>query len=140
MRGLAVGGPGLVAVGWSGSWDDAVAAVWTSPDGVTWSRVPDDGRASDGAWNGQMWAVTAGGSGLVAVGYDGLDGDFDAAFWTSSDGVTWSRVRDDGRASDGAWNGQMWAVTAGGPGLVAVGSARPGEDSDAAVWVTSTEY
>ena len=40
MRSVTVGGPGLVAVGLSGfeqlGWD---AAVWTSPDGFTWSRM-----------------------------------------------------------------------------------------------------
>ncbi len=41
MSSVTVGGPGLVAVGQAGS-AGAKAAVWTSVDGVTWSRVPRD--------------------------------------------------------------------------------------------------
>ncbi len=46
MNSVTVGGPGLVAVGWDGPYFDAVAAVWTSPDGITWSRVPTTRRSS----------------------------------------------------------------------------------------------
>lgn len=40
------------------------ASVWTSADGITWSRVPH-GDAVFG--NGEMCSVTVGGPGLVAV-------------------------------------------------------------------------
>ena len=143
MSSVTAGGPGLVAVGVA--WDHpsrdpevypGYAAVWTSPDGATWSRVPHDeavfGEAS-------MSSVTAGGPGLVAVG----DGDLGAAVWTSPDGVTWTRVPHDqavfGEAS-------MSSVTVGGPGLVAVGTGGPAyvwhydvyevELIDAAVWTS----
>lgn len=60
---------------------------------------------------------------LVAVGYQPGDvrsggGSLRAAIWISSDGRTWSPVTDlpSGRGD------QIQAVTAGGPGLVAVGS------------------
>ena len=39
------GGPGLVAVGWDMS-EDPDATVWTSADGITWSRVPTTRRSS----------------------------------------------------------------------------------------------
>jgi len=42
MMSVTVGGPGLVAVGLDESSGDKDAAVWTSPDGITWSRVPHD--------------------------------------------------------------------------------------------------
>jgi hypothetical protein len=56
------------------------AAVWTSVDGIIWTRVPHDeavfgegvGFGSEGFQG--MNSVTAGGPGLVAVGFDGLDG------------------------------------------------------------------
>jgi hypothetical protein len=85
-------GSGLIAVGVS----HGQAAVWTSPDGVVWSRVPHDealfgapiptevlGRASDHGVRYGMTAVAAGPSGLVAVGADGPD---NAA---PEDGIVW---------------------------------------------------
>ena len=43
---VATGEPGLVAVGHDGAWSGSggpgqPAAVWTSPNGLTWTRVPD---------------------------------------------------------------------------------------------------
>jgi len=113
MRSVTVGGPGLVAVGWSRSH----APVWTSVDGMTWSRVPSDeivfaGQVEPPA----VLEVTAGGPGLVAVGAGGRGRD--AAVWTSVDGITWSRVPHDEAVFDGV---EMNSVTVGGPGLVAVG-------------------
>jgi hypothetical protein len=132
---LSVGGPGLVAVGsvLIDEWDDTDAAVWTSVDGITWSRVPHDEAVFGDEGAPLMFDVTAGGPGLVAVGYvlsDGWD-DTDAAVWTSVDGITWSRVPHDEALFGG---GTMSSVTAGGPGLVAVGSA--GSWDDAAVWTS----
>ena len=127
MNSVTVGGPGLVAVGSANS----APAVWTSVDGITWSRVPHN----EAVGGGSMSSVTSGGPGLVAVG----SFEPNAAVRTSADGVTWSRVPNDeavfggvmgaGAASGGA---TMNSVTAGGPGLVAVGS----EDIGAAVWTS----
>jgi len=83
--------------------------------------------------------VTAGEPGLVAVGSDGSFVDADAAVWASFDGITWSRVAEDEAALGGAGDQLMESVTAGGPGLVAVGSDGPFGDLDAAVWVAATE-
>jgi len=64
-----VGGPGLVAVGFDSAdecgWD---SAVWTSSDGLTWSRVPDERNCSIWGPYDRMLSVTVGTSGLVAVG------------------------------------------------------------------------
>ncbi len=125
IHGVAAGGPGVVAVG-----EDAnTAVVWTSPDGTTWSRVPDaDGFPDDTA---QIHDVITGGPGLIAVGYS-VDTEGSAGtVWTSSDGVAWTRTA---FPIDGG-QGAMQAVTAGGPGFVAVGSVR-GDDVDAAVWTS----
>jgi len=128
MSSVTVGGPGLVAVGSYGS--PRVAAVWTSPDGITWSRVPHDeavfGGEDDGYYGQSMSSVTAGGSGLVAVGSDVGR----AAVWTSLDGITWSRVPHDEAVFGGAG---MSSVTVGGPGLVAVGGA---DGERAVVWTS----
>ena len=136
MFGVTAGGPGLVAVGYDGPGGDEDAAVWTSPDGITWSRVPHDETLLGGEDDQVMWSVTAGGPGLVAVGYDGSAGDADAAVWTSPDGITWSRVSHDEAVMGGDGFVVMLSVTARGPGLVAVGSAQSGGDEDAAVWTS----
>jgi len=146
MSDVTVGGPGLVAVGSAGveadEDADAVAAVWTSIDGLTWSRVAHDEAVFGGADSQQMHSVTVGGPGLVAVGsvvqlWDSPVGS-DAAVWTSVDGIIWSRVAHDETVFGGADNQQMHSVTVGGPGLVAVGSAGLSEvaDADAAVWTS----
>ena len=137
MAGVAVGGPGLVAVGWDESGGDPDAAVWTSSDGITWSRIPHDESIFGGEDDQAMSAVTVGGPGLVAVGWDESGGDADAAVWTSSDGITWSRVSHDETALGGDNEQFMNAVTAGGPGLVAVGTDGFDTDPDAAVWTSS---
>ncbi len=137
MFSVTAGGPGLVAVGNIATIDDDDAAVWTSPDGVTWSRVHDDVTVFGGARIQWMFSVTVGGPGLVAVGIDDSGGDFDAAVWTSPDGVNWSRVSHDEAVLGGSGDQSMRSVTAGGPGLVAVGRDDAGDDEDAAVWTSA---
>ncbi len=156
MVSVTVGGPGLVAVGFdapAGN-EEGNAAVWISPDGFTWSRVPHDEGIFGGRSEQKMLSVTVGGPGLVAVGSDGHSDDAsdhridplaaDAAVWTSTDGFTWSRVPHDEAVFGGDGEQRMVSVTAGGPGLVAVGTvsgeidgANPGrENTDAAVWTS----
>jgi hypothetical protein len=136
MYSVVAGGPGLVAVGYDRSSGDADTAVWTSPDGLAWSRVPHDEAVFGGDDSQQMYSVVAGGPGLVAVGYDRSGGDDDAAVWTSPDGLAWSRVPYDEAVFGGDGTQEMLSVVAGGPGLVAVGYDRSGGDDDAAVWTS----
>jgi hypothetical protein len=133
---VAVGGPGLVGVGYDFSGGDGDAAVWTSPDGVGWSRVPADEAVFGGSGDQVMAALAVGGPGLVAAGYDSSGGDRDAAVWTSPDGVGWSRVPADEAVFGGGADQMIWSVIAGGPGLVAVGDDVSGGDRDAAVWTS----
>jgi hypothetical protein len=140
MTSVTVGGPGFVAVG-SGDADggDRHAAVWTSLDGRVWSRVPHDEAVFGGSDGQRMRSVTAGGPGLVAVGWDSSGDDEDAAVWTSTDGWVWSRVPHDEAVFGGPGDQWMLWVTSGGPGLVAVGQAQSDDgDRVAAVW-TSTD-
>ena len=131
---VTAGGPGLVAVGVApvevGA-ETGGAAVWTSPDGITWSRVSHDDAVFGGA---DMRSVTVGGPGLVAVGWDGHPHgeESNAVVWTSPDGFTWTRVPHDEAIFGGVTGAWMWSVAAGGPGLVAVGDATDG----AAVWTS----
>lgn len=145
INAVTAGGPGLVAVGETEntrdrSGDTPDAAVWTSVDGVAWSRVPHDEEVFGDAF---MTSITAGGPGLVAVGQtDGVGTDGDAVVWTSVDGITWSRVRDDEEVFGGPQRQSMFDVVVGGPGLVAVGregDERPWDnsfDNGAAVWTS----
>ncbi|MGI9610293.1 MAG: hypothetical protein ACR2NL_08350 [Acidimicrobiia bacterium] len=143
MKSVTVGGPGLVAVGWDTTLDThrADAAVWTSVDGLVWSRVPHDESVFGGDDRQVMYDVTAGGPGLVAVGADGdepWDNSLgqDAAVWTSVDGIVWSRVPHD-ESVFGGNTPAMFSVTAGGPGLVAVGFSGYSAGLDpAAVWTS----
>ena len=138
------GGPGIVAVGGSGSHSPlADAAVWTSPDGITWSRVPHDEDIFGGVGEQTMTSVTAGGPGLVAVGWDlPVIVDADAAVWTSPDGITWSRVPHDEDIFGGNSFQAMWSVTTGGPGLVAIGEdrGRNHPEGEVAVWTSVTGF
>jgi len=158
MSSVTVGGPGLVAVGSDGRFSegyeattadgwypwgeqDGAAAVWTSVDGITWSRVPHDEEVFGGADNQGMNSVTVGGPGLVAVGSVENDGDANAAVWTSVDGITWSRVPHDEAVFGGAGDQWMNSVTVGGLGLVAVGglglvAVGAGLEGTAAVWTS----
>jgi hypothetical protein len=157
MSDVAVGGPGLVAVGWDN--DDvntnSSAAVWTSSDGVNWDRVPRDEETFGGRLMQLMYALTYGDTGLVAVGLDGAwwgaagPGN-PAGVWTSSDGLVWSHVLDQeqlesGHSTEGIPLGGDWAqmndVTVVDGSYVAVGRVgwcREACDETGAAW-TSTD-
>jgi hypothetical protein len=138
MESVVAGGPGLVAVGHHTVDGQSVAAVWTSVDGLVWSRVPHDDTVFGGPRALQMQSVVAGGPGLVAVGFDAERGfgDQSAAVWTSDDGLVWSRVPHDETIFGGQ---KIWSVAAGGPGLVAVGRGFGGAAQDAAAVWTSVD-
>jgi hypothetical protein len=137
MYSVVGGGPGLVAVGYDFLGGELDAAVWTSSDGLTWSRVPPDGAVFGGPSSQEMRSVAVGGPGLVAVGNDYADISADAAVWTSSDGLTWRRVPHDEAVFGGPGNQEMLGVAIGSPGLAAVGRDDSGQDGDAAVWASA---
>lgn len=151
MNAVTAGGPGLVAVGidWSGG--NAVAAVWTSVDGIEWQRLAHDESVFGGNGNQWMEAVTVGGPGLVAVGGDWEDGEGVAAVWTSADGTSWQRVPHTESAFGCSYekgekvgpftaenvSATMKAIVQGGPGLVAVGTDQVQRIvGTAAVWTS----
>lgn len=130
MWSVATGGPGLVAVGFGGPDDDQDAAIWTSHDGVSWTRVPHD-ETTFGA--SVAFAVATHGDVIVATGFAADAGATNAAVWVSSDGVSWSRVPHDDATLGGSGEQVMYGVASTTNGLVAVGS-----DGDrAAVWASS---
>jgi len=111
ISGIAAGGPGYVAVGTDGHVVDATtwtpdAAIWTSADGLTWTRVEQG--LGDGYEESIVYEVALTSSGFVAVGEGGDEG-FDAYWegdyqqgiprpvsnflvWTSQDGTSWDRI------------------------------------------------
>ena len=124
VQGVTAHGSGLVAVGSALSADDfqRSAAVWTSADGRTWQRVPDDAGVFGSDEGTRIKAVTVGGPGLVAVGEDfATDG---AAVWTSVDGTSWERVpHDDDLFSSGVlWMDDVTVTPEGA--LIAVGGGQ----------------
>lgn len=120
IRDVVEGGPGLVAVG--SSPQDGLpngAAVWTSPDGSSWSKAPGQPNETGG---GTLNAVIEAGPGLVAVGAEQV--------FTSEDGLTWTAASQN-LPTEPPFFGWLTDVTSGGPGLVAVGS-----QGNAAVWTS----
>lgn len=140
MHHVMLAGPGLLALGLDGPFDASSAAVWTSSDGVRWSRVPHDEELFGGRGSQAMVGATIGRPGIVAVGWDGPFDALDAAVWGSADGISWSRFPHDDETLGGLRDQRMLDVAVTEFGLVAVGSEGPGfqgqgGDSDAAVWV-----
>ncbi len=133
------GGPGLVAVGTVPSDGGTDGAVWVSADGYTWTRVEDE-AVFGGAGSQWVLSVTAGGPGLVAVGYEeGVGTGADPVVWVSADAYSWTRL--DEPVSDSPDSQQLHSVTAGGPGLVAVGDhLSDSRGWDAAVWLSPDGY
>ena len=112
INAVTVGGPGFVAAGQAvdPASGQAVAAIWTSPDGQHWTRILDPAlepptppipTGDQTPVRGSIQAISRGGPGLVAVGgvFDGtfsghtlVTTPYDPAIWTSADGQHWSRV------------------------------------------------
>jgi hypothetical protein len=111
----------LVAVGHVGR-EPSVAAVWTSLDGIAWTRIPHD--ESLFGPNNRMLLVANGGPGLVATW------DTSGGLWTSPDGLQWTRIP----TNPETLFGSTYDLTAGDPGMIAVGIAW--DFLSPAVWVS----
>ena len=131
VRAITTFGDGFVAVGVVGAVQEPSGAVaWTSPDGLTWTRV-DDPSFADGI---AVAVVPAPFGGLVAVGSD-LDRR-EAVAWTSPDGRRWTRApREASREYPGgfAW---MTDVVAIGDTVIGVGDVQGLQRGTATSWVS----
>ncbi|HEX2626435.1 MAG TPA: hypothetical protein VHL56_05980 [Candidatus Limnocylindrales bacterium] len=118
MTSVVATATGLVAGGSVGpELLDRHARFWTSPDGSTWTPVPDDDAAFA---NAEVRSIaTLANGGLVAVGVAGsFQQPTGSVAWTSPDGVRWTRV------DDPQFSGALLVSSTGmSPvGLVAIGS------------------
>jgi hypothetical protein len=145
---VAVGASGIGASSSSGSGSALAhdpgstrAAVWSSVDGIAWSRLPHDEEVFGGAAGEhcRMNDVVKRGPGLVAGGIcewysvtssgaDGLSSDGGRPFvWISPDGASWSRHRipDDALAPgpNGEIDQGISSMAVFGSRLLAVGTA-----------------
>jgi hypothetical protein len=90
-------------------------------DGAAWQQAPDQEDLRVDYAAGGMLSVIHFQDGFVAGGYadDPLHNKAYAAVWRSSDGLTWHKDATDQGVFDG---GRIWAMTATGDTIVAVGS------------------
>jgi hypothetical protein len=117
---VAAGEGGVVAIGGERAWGEVRPRVWFSRDGEEW-------EATDGGWDGpfattgeeSVTAVTAVGSGFVAVGWQKVDGEQDGLAWYSPDGETWERL--DAEAMTGDSRQAVLSVTTTQDDLVIAG-------------------
>ncbi len=116
--------------------DDVDAAVWTSADGLTWTRIEDPVDVLGGEGTQTMSDIVVADDGLVAVGFRETDGDQAAAVWLSDDGSEWRLASDPTGALQAPDDQFLRGAVAGGPGVVAVGGDGTLFDIDAAVWTS----
>ncbi len=145
INSVCAGGPGAVAVGIKSQKLRTEGQVWTSPDGISWYRLPSNESVFGGPGEHIISDICTGGPGLVAVGYSKSTFDQkieeEAIVWTSSDGVDWTRSP----SIPALRSSYIFKVSSGGPGLVAIGSSPPDQINfpsgkiihhKAAVWVS----
>ncbi len=136
MQVVVPAAPGVVAAGFDTAPEgDLDAAVWTSKDGASWTRLTEASLAGPG--DQEIFGATTMGDRLIAVGSSASGGDLDAAVWVRA-AAGWTKV-DDGSLG-GPGDQQIDAVVASDAGFVAVGWSASGGNVDAAVWTSADGY
>jgi len=153
VEAVAAGPEGWVAVGTVLQYDDAgdgdvrfawrAGMVWTSPDGATWTAIPDDTAFAGASMYGVAWTSR----GFIAVGNvkdeqpDPIDPhathvfSIQPAAWRSADGTTWAPIAVQGLATGAQDGGRLNDVVEAGGLLVGVGCMDQGCLSGPAMWV-----
>jgi hypothetical protein len=86
-------GTDLIVGQWDGPGGRYGAAVWTSPDGVTWTRnTADPALVSAPGEQTSARGAASGADGFVVVGDTLRGGGTTALSWTSPDGRVWRRI------------------------------------------------
>ena len=88
----ALGHPATLLAGGPGGW---VAfghnAIWTSPNGQSWTLAGTRGITPQ-LHSDTVYVVTKTADGFLAAGYETTGAGNQAVIWTSRDGVTWQRL------------------------------------------------
>jgi class 3 adenylate cyclase len=127
---------GFVAVGSDSSGGDHDAAVWFTTDGVAWVREGREQQALGGGADQQMRDAAFLEDGrVVAVGYDGLTGDYDAAAWIGKGG-RWRRVAIPTEVAGGPGDQIMTSITTFDGSLVVSGREVQAGSDGVIWWVT----
>ena len=115
---------------------DGRAAMWYSTDGTRWTRLAGAETVIDRADQPTINSLLVAPNGVWAAGtvVDGTDED--AAVWTSTDGIHWSRVNSATRSFGGNGDHVIDALTTLGNGFVAVGAVRTGAQWMPASWIS----
>lgn len=104
----------------------ARAALWTSADGRSWTRVQDQPSLTGGSVDSVI--PTSGGALAVGSVYD-RDGFAQGVVWVTADGSTWEQTLLPGSAAH-----QFFRITEAADGFVAVGAMITGNDSAWRTW------
>jgi hypothetical protein len=128
MRAVTATSTGFVAVGLNGQ--DSGARVWTSPDGLAWTAVPDQPAFHYLDMPVRMQSVAVQPGGLVAGGWRSDAGKGSAVTWTSSDGETWAGPL----WESGFSGGQIDGIASAGSIAVAVGRTGYPDWNTATIW------
>jgi hypothetical protein len=128
---VAAGQSGVLVAGGESAWGEIRPRLWFSADGQTWKSVDGGpGGPLDVTGEESIQAVSAFGSGFVAVGWRDYDGEQDGVAWYSPDGTSWEQVEASTMGGPGRQNVQSVAVigttlVAGGFGVDASGQGKP---------------
>lgn len=136
IRDVASGPDSFVAVGAVQSGDVMDAAVWTSLDGESWTRVTHDSALFSSSGGMTIEAVTWGDYGYVAVGLDLTAGDgreISGSIWTSPDGRLWTVLPSE------LGMGGLSSVAYGSAGYVAAGGGGAWVSVDGSLWNRTSE-
>ena len=128
---LAGGPGGWLAVG--------PQAIWTSPNGLSWTLAATHGITPMLPGDG-MWVLNSTSDGFLAAGVAAAPGHTtQAVIWTSRDGVTWQRktAAQLGLAGPGETVQSISYITARGPDTVISGQVTRGGTTYAGVWLST---
>ena len=138
VNALLVAPNGVWAAGGVRDGTDQDGAVWTSTDGIHWSRVNSAKRAFTGDGDHIIEDIASVGTGFVAVGAVRTGPEWMPASWISPDGVSWSEASEAFPMTPVPMTEDLGTKVAAvndvvGGGLVAVG----GSPSAQRVWTSS---
>ncbi len=121
---------GLVAVGSDVARHEA--AAWTSPDGRHWTRAPNEASREHSGGFAWMTDVVAVGDSVIGIGdYQGLQRGT-ATSWVSRDAIHWAEAR----SAPVQEQGEFYAITQGGPGVIVVGSFGAPDSYVPTIWLS----